>query len=245
MSSFDDLGRALRDDAATNAPRASALDVDAVAHAARARRRPRQWAAGTLSVVAALGLGGLALQSVTPPPLIAASESADTATAESADGADLLSQPGAPETLAEGERSLALLTCGVTAPSPSAPGVLTLSVHVPPSARTAGGEIDGVATLTNNGRESLTITTPAEASGSLGEGGLIVTESLGATGEALNVELAAGGSIELPLRVSTVGCGAATLVAGEFSVIVALEIVVPAAGGLVVLIADPSTVRLD
>jgi len=76
MASFDDLGQALRDDADASAPPASRIDVDAVIAAARARRRPRQWGAGALGLVAVLGLGGIAVAAVAPPTLIAASESA-------------------------------------------------------------------------------------------------------------------------------------------------------------------------
>ena len=88
MTSFDDLGRALRAGASACAPPASRLDVDAAIAAARARRRPRQWGAGALGVIAVLGLGGVAVAAVTPPALIAASESSEG-------GDQLLSQEGA------------------------------------------------------------------------------------------------------------------------------------------------------
>jgi hypothetical protein len=245
MSSFDDLGRALRDDAAANAPRASAIDVDAVALAARARRRPRQWAVGTLSVVAALGMGGLALQAVTPPALIVASESAGTATAESAGGADLLSEPGAPEALGDGERSLALLPCGAAAPQPFAHSALTFSVQVPSSARAADGDIVGVAVLTNSSSDLITITTRAEASGSLSDGGIVASKALDAPEAVQTVEIASGDRFEFPLRVSTAACGGDTLGPGVFSVFSALEVVVQPTGQSVVLVSNPLTVRLD
>lgn len=245
MSSFDDLGRALRDDAAANAPRASVIDVDAVAHAARARRRPRQWTVGTLSVVAALGMGGLALQAVTPPTLIAASESADTATVESAGGADVLSQPQAPETLGDGERSVTLLACGATAPEPSSFRGVTLSVDVPQSARMADGDLMGVATIANSSSDTVSISAPAGASGSLAQGGVIVAESLDASGVEQPIELGAGDRLDLPLRVSTVGCEGEALAAGGYSVVVALEVVMASTGEAGVLIATAPAVRLD
>ncbi len=244
MSGFNDLGRALRDDAAVNAPRASVIDVDAVADAVRARRRPRQWAVGSLSVVAALGIGGLALQSVTPPPLIAASESADTATVESTEGSGLLSQPGEPEVGAD-SRSLALLTCGAAVPEPFSHSAVTLSVEVPASARTADGDIVGVAALMNTGSDPVSISTLMEATGSLAQGGAIIAETLGSSDAMQTVELAPGERFELPLRVSTMGCEGGPLAAGEFSVAVALEVMLPSTGESAVLIANPQSVRLD
>jgi hypothetical protein len=174
-----------------------------------------------------------------------ASESAGTATAESAGGADLLSEPGAPESLGDGEQSLALLTCGATVPEPFAHSALSLSVQVPPSARTADGDIVGVAVLTNSSSGPVMLSTRAEASGSLASDGLAVTETLDSSDGIQTVELAAGDRFEFPLRVSTVGCGGETLAAGEFSVIVALDLMVSSTGESVVLVANPATVRLD
>lgn len=76
MASFDDLGQALRDDAAAHAPDVTVIDVDAVTRAARTRRRPRLVGAGALALIGAVGLGGVAVAAVTSPTLIAASESA-------------------------------------------------------------------------------------------------------------------------------------------------------------------------
>lgn len=246
MSGFNDLGRALRDDAAVNAPRASAIDVDAVAHAARARRRPRQWAVGTLSVVATLGIGGLVLQSVTPPALIAASESADTATVESSGGSELLSEPAAPEVFGDGNRALFPLACGAAVPEPYSSGALTLSVQDPSSARGTDGEFAGVAVLTNSGPEPITISTRLAVAGVLALEGVIVGESLD-DGEALQtIELAPDDRLELPLRVSTTVCDTgATVQAGSASVVVALEVSVASTGESFVLVASPATVRLD
>jgi hypothetical protein len=246
MSGFNDLGRALRDDAEVNAPRASAIDVDAVAHAARARRRPRQWAVGTLSVVATLGIGGLALQSVTPPALIAASESADTATVESSGGSELLSEPAAPEALGDGSRQLTLLACGAAVPEPYSSSALTLLVQVPFSARGTDREFAGVAVLTNSGTEPITISTRVAAVGVLALEGVIVGESLAADDALQTIELAPGDGLELPLRVSTTVCDTgASVQAGGASVVVALEVSVASTGESFVLVASPATVGLN
>lgn len=244
MSGFTDLGRALRDDAAVNAPLASVIDVDAVAQSARARRRPRQWAVGTLSVVAALGIGGLALQSVTPPPLIAASESADTATVESTEGSGLLSQPGPPEVGAD-TRPLSRLACGDAAPEPFADARVGLSVEVAASAPRTGGDIVGVAVLTNTGTQALTLSTPDAATGVLAQGGVVVTAGIDPAGTVQTVPLAVGESVTLPLRVSTTGCGGDALPAGEYVVVVALALTELASGESLVLVATPTTARLD
>ncbi|MEN9621377.1 MAG: hypothetical protein RL499_1570 [Actinomycetota bacterium] len=243
MSSFDDLGRAFRDDAAVNAPRASVINVDAVTHAARARRRPRQWAVGTLSVVAALGVGGLALQTVTPPTLIAASESTDSGAVESAGGADLLAEPAAPEAL--GDRTGAVLACGAAVPEGFAHSAVALSIDLSSSSPGAEGEVVGVAVLTNSSSEPLTISTGVEVTGVLEQGGVVVTDTLVSDGTVQSRDLAPSERLELPLRVSTRSCTGDPLPAGTLSAIAVLEVTVPSTGESFVLVASPQPVTLD
>ena len=122
---------------------------------------------------------------------------------------------------------------------------MTLSVQVPSSARAADGDIIGVAVLTNSSSDPIAITTRAEASGSLSDGGIVASEALDAPEAVQTVEIAAGDRFEFPLRVSTAACGGDTLGPGEFSVISTLEVVVQSTGQSVVLVAHPLTVRLD
>ena len=150
MASLDDLGRALRDDADASAPPASRIDVDAVISAARARRRPRQWAAGTLGLVAVLGLGGIAVGALAPPSLIAASESADsgsagTAAPESVGADELLSEPGT-------ARADGLLSCGAVPPAPGQGSVELAAEAVLPD-----GIVVGEATVVDEAAQTAII----------------------------------------------------------------------------------------
>ncbi|MFN4002829.1 hypothetical protein [Microcella sp.] len=223
MASFDDLGRALRDDAAANAPDASVIDVDAVARAARARRRPRQWAVGALGLVAVLGVGGIAVAAATPPSLIAASESADL---ESTDlettGAEDL---GAPEADG-GARALAdwLGSCGAALPAADAQPVgldLEAQLFSTPSAE---GELTGTARVINTGTAPRTVVTRSAAWAVVAQDGVVVGGGSIVGDAARQAELDPGESLELPVSTSTRSCLDGTaLAAGEYTVVVFVD----------------------
>lgn len=78
------LSRALREDAAANAPGASEIDLAAVTRRSRARRLPGQLAIGGAAAIIVLGLGvAVANGSAPPSPSVIA---ADGAQGESSDG---------------------------------------------------------------------------------------------------------------------------------------------------------------
>lgn len=213
MASLDDLGRALRHDAAANAPDASAIDVDAVTRAARARRRPRQWGAGALGLVAVLGFGGIAVGALTPPSLIAASESADTTAPESA---------GADELLAASEvaRDAGLLSCGAVASAPAlGPIGLALEVRLP-SGATSGDEVTGTVRVINTGDEPRALITGTEAQAVILQGGIVVGETVAIGQVAQTVTIEPGVARDLPVRVSTRSCtDGAALPPGDYTVL--------------------------
>lgn len=224
MASLDDLGRALRDDADASAPPASRIDVDAAISAARARRRPRQWAAGALGLVAVLGLGGIAVGALAPPSLIAATESADTdgtdtdgtdtAAPESAGGEELLSEPG-------DARLDGLLSCGTVPPAPGqGPIGLTAEAEVP-SEGDAGAALSGTLRLVNAGTELRTVITAREAEAVVLQGGIVVGEAT-VVGDAVQTAIIDPGvSVDLPVRVSTISClDAGPLPPGDYTVLV-------------------------
>lgn len=223
MVSFDDLGAALRDDAATNAPRASAIDVDAVTHAARARRRPRQWAVGTLSVVAALGLGGIVVAAVTPPAMIAASDSSDgidLLTEESAEGGAVA--PMEPNAGADGS-----LFCGAEVPAMDPARVdLALEVRLLSSLPDSSGIVEGVALVTNTAASAVSLMSAREAMGVLVQSARVVGERSLLTEPSLTLELEPGEVGELPVRISTNSCADGTaLAAGDYTVAVTLPFI--------------------
>jgi hypothetical protein len=247
MASFDDLGQALRDDASANAPRASAIDVDAVTAAARARRRPRQWAVGTLSVVAALGLGGLAIGAVAPPTLIAASESADLE-AGVADGAAPMAEGGGDQRV-DGVDLADLVTCGAdsTATEVDA-GDLTLELRLPAGGESGGEPIGATAVLVNTGTDTLRLGTGTSALAVLEQNGIVVGAEVPQTLVLVQFELAPGQSRELPTAISTLDCRTAEnepLGSGRYGVIAVLEVSDLDTGVGTLVVAPPVEIRLD
>lgn len=219
MASLDDLGRALRDDADASAPPASRIDVDAAISAARARRRPRQWAAGALGLVAVLGLGGIAVGALAPPSIIAANESADTdgtgtAAPESAGADELLSEPG-------GARIDGLLSCGAVPPAP-AQGPVGLGAEAElPGAGDAGAALSGTLRLINTGTGPRTVITAREAEAVVLQGGVVVGEATIVDDAAQTAIIDPGVSVDLPVRVSTTSClDGGALPPGDYTVLV-------------------------
>ena len=249
MASFDDLGGALRDAAAENAPRASAIDVDAVTSAARARRRPRLWAVGALSFVAALGVGGLAVAAWSPPVLIAASESADSADLRATDdGVAGQTDGDASAEIATVEPTSDLLGCGTAVPTATqnARG-LELELRVAAAAATSADAVEGVAVLTNTGTDSVTVMSRTVAVGVLAQAGIVVGEAAVRDSGALEFLLAPGESRELPVRILISHCDPSTstpFAAGDYAGVALLEIDGSTLGTTELVVAPAATVRL-
>lgn len=249
MASFDDLGKALRDDAVANAPRASAIDVDAVTRAARARRRPRQWAVGTLSVVAVLGFGGLAVAAVTPPVLISASESADLEAASAESDSAPLAEGGDGEQRIDDVEMADLVACGAGAHAFDAREAgLSLDISLPSRAPSKGGTITASAVLLNTSTAPLTLLTGTSVVAVLTQSGTVVGVELARDAAALDVELGPGESLELPMLISTLDCrgaGAEPLPSGTYGVTAVLDVLEPATGEWSLVIAPAAEIRLD
>ena len=245
MASFDDLGQALRDDAAANAPRASAIDVDAVTRAARARRRPRQWAVGTLSVVAVLGFGGLAVAAVTPPVLIAASESADLEAGATDGGAAPLADGGEDERVTSPDLA-EIVSCGAAPPRlENEVSDLTLELRIAQVSAAGTEPVEAIAVLANRGDDAVSLLTSSTAVAVLAQNDAVVGIELPRESAALELELAPGESVELPMVVSTLDCRSSSsepLAPGAYAVIAVLEVV---SGASALVVAEPVQVRLD
>jgi hypothetical protein len=249
MSSLDDLEGALRDDAAANAPRASAIDVDAVARAARARRRPRQWAVGTLSVVAVLGFGGLAVTAVTPPTMIAAIESADLEVGVSDAESAPLAEGGTADAPEENEARVGeLLVCTAdTTPLSSTMSGLDAVITPPATSVVAGEPIKTTVLLTNTTDSTVAFTMRPEATGVVTTDGVVVgTRSiLGDSG--VEVRLAPKASTTVPVRLETTDCrdsGGRPLPVGSYTAIVVIDVVDSATGLVDSLVTSPVTITL-
>ncbi|MBX9718553.1 MAG: hypothetical protein K2X36_06875 [Microbacteriaceae bacterium] len=244
MASLDDLGRALRDDADASAPPASRIDVDAVISAARARRRPRQWAAGTLGLVAVLGLGGIAVGALAPPSLIAASESADsgsagTAAPESVGADELLSEPGT-------ARADGLLSCGAVPPAPGQGAVELAAEAVLPSEGDAGAVLTGTLQLINLGTEPRPVITAREAEAVVLLDGIVVGEATVVDEATQTAIIDPGVSVDLPVRISTIACvDGGALPPGDYTVLVLAGTWVSPDEPPTLAIAPESSLRLD
>jgi len=257
MSGLDDLGRALRDDAAANAPRASVIDVEAVARAARARRRPRVIGLGAVALVGGLGLGGIAVAAVAPPVLIAASESASGAEdAPAPESVDLLGGEGGGE---EGERdgspppaSDGAAACGAPA-SAAAPAVegLRLEVSLPPAAPPGLGPASapaftGSARIVNTGTEPRAVVTRPEAVSVLLREGIVVGAASIVGDAGLSTTLDPGAVLELPVRLVTVACtDGAPLPPGDYTVQLRVSLRSTSDGPTTVLVSPALPLRVE
>jgi len=250
MSSLDDLGGALRDDAAANAPRASAIDVDAVARAARARRQPRQWAVGTLSVVAVLGFGGIAVAAVTPPTMIAAIESADLEVGVPESESAPLAEGGTGDAPEENEARVGeLLVCSAdTTPLTSSMSGLDAAITPPATSVVAGEPIMTTVQLTNTTGSEVVFAMRPEATGVVTTDGAVVGMRSILGDSLVEVRLAPNESTTVPVRLETTDCrdsGGPPLPIGSYTAIVVIDIV-DSATGLVDSVVPPGIdVRLD
>lgn len=252
MSGLDDLGRALRDDAAANAPRASAIDVDAVARAARARRRPRVIGAGALAIVGALGLGGLAVGALAPPALIAASDSqTSTADAPLAEGGDL--EGGDLEALDGGGSPARVddpLSCGAPAPAEAVTDdrvrlALDLTTSVLSAADQTGAEPVGSLRLINTTSGDLAVQSRPEASAVLVQDGVVVGQSAIVSDVGLMGVLDPGVSLDLMVRVLTLSClDGSALPPGDYTVLASADVGIDGEPP-VRLTATPVAMRVD
>ncbi|UYN83928.1 MAG: hypothetical protein KIT89_01450 [Microcella sp.] len=205
MSSLDDLGRALRADAAANAPRAADIDVDAVVRASRARRQPRQWALGAVVVVAAAGIGGASIAAVTSPPdLIAASEAADEASGD--DVFSLESDGGSlPDSRVAQYDCLQPLGDVIETSAP-----LTLEVRFAPTTVIVDGEITGDVRMLNVGSSTVRITADMSPFVTLSQNGLVLWRTPLIGSAAIDRQLAPGDSIDFAVRLAAVVCDPAS-----------------------------------
>lgn len=250
MSSLDDLGGALRDDAAANAPRASVINVDAVTRAARARRKPRQWAVGTLSVVAVLGVGGLAVTAVTPPTMIAAIESGDLEVGVAEEESAPLAEGGTGDAPEEnGARVGELLVCTAdTTPLTSSMSGLDAVITPPAASVVAGEPIMTTVHVTNTTESTVVFTMRPEATGVVTTDGVVVGMGSIRGDRRVEVRLAPKESTAVPVRLETTDCrdsGGPPLPVGSYTAIVVIDVVDSATGLADSLVPPGIEVRLD
>lgn len=233
--------------ASTETP--SRIDVDAVVRRSRARRRPKQVAAGAVGALVVLGLAMVAVPAIvtpTPPDAVTMSEHAAEGGESAADSAlrvaaDSLNQCGGP---------LAL-------PAENSAG-LTLEVIVPETAA-PGDEVTAAVLLTNTGPETVTGTTGAVPTVALARDGVVVWHTGPTIQSVVEVQLEPGEHLELPMTFQALECGserklrAGALLelvpAGDYQVSVAIDVATDAVdefGAVVALVvAPPASITIE
>ena len=202
----DELRRALRETDA--AP--TGIDVGSVLRRARRGRVARRTAVGATATLAVLALGFVAL------PLIS-DGGASSVSNESASDSGVDAPAPAPESDGGGSADTGSigvapveklnLCTGTLAEVGASSSGLVVSTSFPDTG-TAGGTVDGVATVTNTGTARVIGTTGPVPAVTLSEDGTVVWHTNGPTvSSVVPIDLAPGESLELPASVETVRCG--------------------------------------
>lgn len=196
MPTEDELREMLR---SSEAPHS--LDASTIIAKSRARRLPRQLAAGAVGVLAVAGIGVLAVPAmIQPPPSATMSDQALIAEGGASDSevselkrvpAELLNPCGAP----------------VAEIGPSSTS-LELTVEFPASVPVGTASVDGIVRMTNTSDARVTGTTAAVPALTVAEAGVTVWHSTGPMILSLVVvDLGPGESLEYPASIELVRCG--------------------------------------
>lgn len=191
----------LRDLFAQQQPPPGGIDASAVIRRSRARRLPRQLAAGTIGALAVVGIGVLGVQTLVPPPQQA------TITMEQGSGAPA-EEFAADSTLKRAPAEKLNLCEGTIAEvAPSRFG-LQLDVAFPESAPATGAPVAGVVRLTNTSGSRVVGTTGLSPAITVSQDGIVLWHSNGAVdAAAVVVDLAAGQTLEYAASFTPVRCG--------------------------------------
>lgn len=197
MPTEDELRAMLR---SSDAPHS--LDAARIIAKSRARRIPRQVAAGAVGVLAVAGIGVLAVPSFIQPPQSATISDQALIAEGGAGDSELNELKRAPAEL--------LNPCGapVADTVPSATG-LELTVDFPAAVAAGTAAVDGVVRMTNTSDSRVSGTTAAVPALTLAEDGITVWRSNGPMILSLVVvDLEPGESLEYPASVELVRCDA-------------------------------------
>lgn len=183
------------------------IDAAAVVRRARARRRPRQVAFSSLSVLAAAGVVVLGVTTL-PSMLPSQNGAADSSVMSTAPESMLGEAGGDTETQHFGARELTPRLCGApTAPTGPNPAGLMLSVDFPDSSPTGAHTVAGTVSVTNTGASRVSGTTVLQPAIAVSRDGMTVWHSDGvpASGSA-RIDLDPGESHPYDASFTAVTC---------------------------------------
>lgn len=196
----------------SSAPTGHGLDTSEIIRRSKKRRLPRTVGTGAALSLAVVGIGIAGFSG------LGAGQGAGTAMSDSAstaESSDSLRESDSGETMFGGSESaigeapieklnLCEGTLADVAPSPSG---LTISVDLP-DAPAGSATIDGTATLTNNGTETVVGYSAASPALTLSQNGTVIWHSNGPMIMlAVDVDLEPGESLSYPVSLTPVVCG--------------------------------------
>lgn len=183
-------------------PSPGRIDARAVIRRSRARRLPRQLAAGAVGALAVVGVGVLGVQTLTPPQ--------PTTTTTMEQGGSAPAEEFAADSTLERAPAEKLNPCegALAEVAPSRYG-LQLDAVFPESAPATGAPVAGLVRLTNTSGSRVVGTTGTAPAITVSQDGIVLWHSTGAAdAAAVVVDLAAGQSLEYVASFTPVRCGA-------------------------------------
>lgn len=186
-----------------DAPAPGGIDARAVVRRSRARRLPRQLAAGAVGALAVIGIGVLVVPAFQPQEQAAMLSERD-------DAAEAPMETYAEDALKRAPAEK-LNLCGATVAEPvTSMYGLQLDVVFPESAPATGEPVVGAVLLTNAGADRVIGTTAPVPAITLSQNGIVLWHTSGALdSSAVAVDLQPGASLEYPASFEPVRCSAA------------------------------------
>lgn len=200
----------------STAPAGNGLDSAEIIRRSKKRRLPRQFGTGAALSLAVVGIGIAGFSGLGAGQGASSVMSDSAATSESSESSDSLMESDSGDAMLGGSEAVIgeapiekLNLCegplAEVAPSPSG---LTISVDLP-DAPAGSATIEGTATLTNNGTESVVGYSAASPALTLSQNGTVIWHSNGPMIMlAVDVDLDPGESLSYPVTLTPVVCGA-------------------------------------
>ncbi len=175
------------------------LDAQSVIARSRSQRLPRQLAAGSVGLLAIVGIAVLGIQVVKAPTV--------TSIASGLAGSSAVPQAAAGDAVKRAPASLINLCGAPLASAPASASGLVATVMFPDVASADAARIDGQVLLTNTGQFRVLGTTSSSPTITLSQDGVVLWHSNGGTDQsAVVVDLQPGDSLEYRVSFTPLRC---------------------------------------